>query len=352
MKTVLLFVIACALCAAPQYAKGEETLRDAVDKYDLDFIRSFTGDINQPLNDNNDTAITRAAAKYGRWLYASNMVKLLIAKGADPNVISKGTGWTPLITVILFGEMDPIDFVNVLIAAGADVNVADKVGGNTALMYAAKKEDILTIKALIDAGADLTAANKDGKTCVDFAGNEDVKKSLLAASAASKKNQPKALAAPNAASFRIYSGLSIDPLGFVVTELNKDGFPGGVMFGGTLYFYEYAIDRYIGLDISYVPLLETNGLFGSASANAIPILVAFKNGDFNSGIGISLGTLSGSLVDSMDTSGGLTFAFSEAFLHDFETPGLFIGVKAYFFISFTPVFEKDAAVGLILGYTF
>ena len=55
-----------------------------------------------------------------------------------------------------------------LIEKGADVNAADN-NGKTVLMYAAAGGDIGKVRLLIDAGAKTGAKTQDGKTAADFA---------------------------------------------------------------------------------------------------------------------------------------------------------------------------------------
>ena len=67
--------------------------------------------------------------------------------------------WTPLMAVASHGHTDA---VKTLIAKGADVNAQDKYG-RSALSLAAEQEQIETIKALITAGADVNAQPESGR---------------------------------------------------------------------------------------------------------------------------------------------------------------------------------------------
>jgi ankyrin repeat protein len=93
------------------------------------------------------------------------LVKLLLARGADPKIISKdsetvlmaacGTGFIPGYSK---GRTpaERLEVVKLLIALGQDVNAADDYG-ITALMVAANIGEVPIIQYLIDKGADLAA---------------------------------------------------------------------------------------------------------------------------------------------------------------------------------------------------
>ena len=68
-----------------------------------------------------------------------------------------------------------------LLKAGAEVN-AQTNSGNTALMYASYG-DIDLVRALLDAGADISIANDDGETPLIVAGNDKIRALLKRAHA-------------------------------------------------------------------------------------------------------------------------------------------------------------------------
>ena len=95
------------------------------------------------------------------------VVRALIAKGADVN--TRGTamiGGTPLSWAA--GPFSNPEIVAALVAGNADVNQADNTG-MTPLMWAARYGAPATVKVLLDAGADVTATNKQGQTSLDLA---------------------------------------------------------------------------------------------------------------------------------------------------------------------------------------
>ena len=60
--------------------------------------------------------------------------------------------------------------IKALLEAGADVNTAD-VNGRTALIWAAQKGHTETSQALLEAGADVNAKGEDGYTALMYAAN-------------------------------------------------------------------------------------------------------------------------------------------------------------------------------------
>ena len=129
-----------------------------------------------------------------------DVAELLAARGADVNVADR-TGVTPLYSVVdmhtlvtSFGRPElphattagSVDAAKMLIARGADVNAALKTKilkrtyqagdarlaeGATPLMRAAKSNDVVMMRLLIEAGADLDRANAAGETALHIAAN-------------------------------------------------------------------------------------------------------------------------------------------------------------------------------------
>lgn len=90
-------------------------------------------------------------------------VKLLILRGADPNIQSKGK--TPLVMAV---TKKNLMILHELIESGADLDATVKKG-NTALIYAAKSGKMGCVRMLVENGADVEWKNNNGLTALDFA---------------------------------------------------------------------------------------------------------------------------------------------------------------------------------------
>ncbi|HEY2787514.1 MAG TPA: ankyrin repeat domain-containing protein [Fimbriiglobus sp.] len=112
-----------------------------------------------------DTALHLAAAGY-----RVEIVKLLLAAGADPNVAGRHRLGRPLhyaadgyVIGPAWNEKLQVRTIRVLLAVGADVNAADK-NGATPLHRAVRTRCAAAVECLLDAGADPTRKNKPGST--------------------------------------------------------------------------------------------------------------------------------------------------------------------------------------------
>ena len=105
---------------------------------------------------NGDTALMLAA-------YNGNIagVRALLDKGAEPNQ----TGWTALHYAATVGRND---IVQLLLDRSAYID-AESPNQTTPIMMAARGGHILTVKLLLDEGADLTLKNGAGMSALDFA---------------------------------------------------------------------------------------------------------------------------------------------------------------------------------------
>ena len=107
---------------------------------------------------------------------SSEVMSLLLAKGADPNSIGQ-YGRTALM------EASSVTKVKLLLARGAQVNAKDETGA-TALTRAVERADVAIVEALLKAGAiGLNTQNEDGETLLMRAvraGKTELAKVLLA----------------------------------------------------------------------------------------------------------------------------------------------------------------------------
>jgi len=109
----------------------------------------------------------------------TEVVKVLLAKGADPKLTTK-FGMTPIMAASGLGtkeedttgrrktEAEAVAAIELCLAAGADVNAVDNQG-DTALHGAAQKGDDQVVQFLADHGAKLDVKDKKGRTPLDAA---------------------------------------------------------------------------------------------------------------------------------------------------------------------------------------
>ena len=130
------------------------------------------------------TALAEAAENY-RW----KAFDFLISAGANPNIPSTGEsgGFPPLLVIANSpGDSDAnLNAIKILLKSGADPNYRSKQwDGQTALMCASSQHLVRVIRALLDAGADVNAAEFQAKeTALTIAGDhgfEDVVELLMA----------------------------------------------------------------------------------------------------------------------------------------------------------------------------
>jgi curli biogenesis system outer membrane secretion channel CsgG len=116
-------------------------LLDAVTNGDIEFIKNYKGNINQPLDTQNGSTALMQAAQKGNIA----MINALLAAKADINAEDK-KGNTALIRAASAGQTDA---VKVLIKSGANVNALNNYG-MTVLMCAVYGKNINVINALIE----------------------------------------------------------------------------------------------------------------------------------------------------------------------------------------------------------
>ncbi|MBS0307900.1 MAG: ankyrin repeat domain-containing protein [Proteobacteria bacterium] len=118
--------------------------------------------LNQPNIDlevkarNGDNVLMIAAFKGNQ-----GAVETLLNKGAAVN----RSGWTALHYAAAIGNNE---IAQMLMKKGADIN-AESPNKTTPMMMAARGGHILTVKLLLDGGADATLRNEAGLTAIDFA---------------------------------------------------------------------------------------------------------------------------------------------------------------------------------------
>ena len=136
------------------------------------------------------------------------LVRALLAKGADPNVVSPDVNAKVKNGPLTFARISAIhvgaasggpDVVSALIAAGANVNVQD-MRGLTPLMasIATDRPDASVIAMLLTAGARLETADKQGESAIDWARKFEDPKVLAALRIPAQPAQRSAAGTPPA----------------------------------------------------------------------------------------------------------------------------------------------------------
>jgi ankyrin repeat protein len=133
------------------------------------------------LDRGNDTVLTSGTTALVRAAKSADLpaVRLLLEHGADPSLttrnnvnalmIAAGVGNAEQDTTGRFkNEADIIETIDIMLAAGLDINAVDN-RGRTALHGAALQGFDEVVAALVERGADLTAADRDGYTPLDTA---------------------------------------------------------------------------------------------------------------------------------------------------------------------------------------
>lgn len=96
-------------------------------------------------------------------------IESVMSRGADVNAAIDG-GHTPLMFASVYNTKEAVQF---LIEKGADINARSAMRKDTALMLAIRsgRSDIETVRALVEAGSNVNAANYDGDTPLIMAAN-------------------------------------------------------------------------------------------------------------------------------------------------------------------------------------
>jgi ankyrin repeat protein len=156
-----------------KYFTNKKKFLEAVEEGDLDKIKKIFNkpgfNVNVKDKDGNTPLII--ASREGH----TDIVKVLLDKGADIDVVDKSSIGTTALIIALKGSHT--DIAELLVEKGADVKIKDR-HGFTALMCASYFGYTKMVKLLIEKGADINAKEVGGKTAFDLAKNEEIRKLL------------------------------------------------------------------------------------------------------------------------------------------------------------------------------
>ena len=196
--------------AAPTPSIGSEALFTAIEKDDVEMVRLLVetgGDVNAAEGFGGNTPLHEAVEKGD-----VEIVKILVAAGADVNAegfmsrtpltLAAEEGATEIMQILLGSgpsadtsadgedkeaastpsigsealytaiEKGDHEMVRLLVEAGADVNAAEGFGGNTPLHEAVEQGDVEMVKILVAAGADVNAEGFMSRTPLTLAAEE------------------------------------------------------------------------------------------------------------------------------------------------------------------------------------
>jgi ankyrin repeat protein len=144
------------------FSEGRTPLREALYWKKLEIAKvliSAGADVNAADREGKNALAIVADRQY------LDLIPVLKAAKADMNA-TDGRGSTPLLEAI---QWNKTELAEALIANGAGINTADE-DGETPLMYSIKwSGNITLIQALLNAGADVSAKNAQGKTAIELA---------------------------------------------------------------------------------------------------------------------------------------------------------------------------------------
>ena len=154
--------------------KYEIALHKAIDKQKINFCKTLINiglikNINYTSGYDGDTPLIAIARNHDD----ISVVKLLIDKGADINLVNKNNTTALLIA----SSRNKTEIVKLLIENGADVNAVN-IYNHTALQRAVYHSYKEIIKLLVDNGADINFVNNAGKKIIDYTIDEEIKKIL------------------------------------------------------------------------------------------------------------------------------------------------------------------------------
>jgi len=152
------------------------------------FLKDRTSYIRTPGNRQESRRVKADIIEAARHGDLPRIRELLKDDANLANLCSRQDGATPLIYASVIGRLD---IVKELVAIGANLNVQDTVTGWTALMQATFKGNKEVVKFLIEAGADVDVQAKNGATAFTLATTIDDADTEMVRLVASKQSLTK-----------------------------------------------------------------------------------------------------------------------------------------------------------------
>ena len=148
------------------YEAGIPLTPDSFSEYigrgDCDVCELFAeAGMDSNVRDSAGTPMLCIAARSGRLA----MIKWLMERGADINIVSKDRGYTPLMDAVWKNDYNMAEF---LVTAGADMNVIGK-DGQPLMVLAVGISNLKICKLLLKSGADISLTDHMGMSALGYA---------------------------------------------------------------------------------------------------------------------------------------------------------------------------------------
>jgi len=125
-----------------------------------EIVDKFIPEINFPIEILETTPLLAFCSNLRNITHEEEKIKLLLDRGADPNVVGKYYG-SPLMLALKHGAGS--DFIKILLDAKADINLGDE-DGNTAVFTAVEHRRLDDLRTLLSRGGNLNHRNNKGDT--------------------------------------------------------------------------------------------------------------------------------------------------------------------------------------------
>jgi ankyrin repeat protein len=164
LRMTLRMTLVAPLCASGLlWAAGDTRLSEAAMQGNGDVVRSL---LKQKVDVDAAQGDGTTALHWAAFRDDQEMVKLLLAAGANVKAATREGGITPLFMACTNGNAA---IIGTMLKAGADANTAN-ANGTTALMTAAASGSVDAVKVLLDGGAAVKAKERvHGQTALMFA---------------------------------------------------------------------------------------------------------------------------------------------------------------------------------------